>query len=227
MAVATIPGYPRIGKHRELKKALEAFWSGKIGETDLLKTAEEIYTSGWAAQQAAGIDLIPVNDFSFYDQMLDTASLLGLIPERYRAADDASDMETYFAMARGRSGARDVPAMEMTKWFDTNYHYIVPELHPDSTFQLNGSKPFAMQEAAKDAGLNGKPVLIGPVTFLSLGKSHDEGFDRLSLLDRVLPVYAEIVTKLAKGGAEWIQFDEPILATDVSPAHLDALTRAY
>jgi len=227
MALATIPGYPRIGKHRELKKALEAYWSGKIGEADLLKTAEEIYTAGWTTQRTAGIDLVPINDFSFYDQMLDTAGLLGLIPARYQADEDAVGMDTYFAMARGRSGDRDVPAMEMTKWFDTNYHYIVPEVDADSTFRLNGSKPFVMLEAANAAGIEGKTVLIGPVTFLSLAKAHDETFDLLSLLDRVLPVYAEIVRKLAEGGAAWIQFDEPILATDLGDGVLDALTRAY
>jgi 5-methyltetrahydropteroyltriglutamate--homocysteine methyltransferase len=227
MALATTPGYPRIGKHRELKKALEAFWAGKIDDAALLGTAEEIYTSGWATQAAAGIDLIPINDFSFYDQVLDTAGLLGLIPGRYQSGEDAVGMDTYFAMARGRSGDRDVPAMEMTKWFDTNYHYIVPELHPDSTFRLNGSKPFVMLEAAKREGIKGKPVLVGPVTFLSLGKSHDDSFDNLSLLDSVVPVYCEIVAKLAEAGAEWIQLDEPILVTDLQGDELDALQRAY
>jgi 5-methyltetrahydropteroyltriglutamate--homocysteine methyltransferase len=227
MAVATIPGYPRIGKHRELKKALEAFWSGKIGEDDLLATAEGTYTTAWATQRSAGIDIVPVNDFSFYDQMLDTAALLGLIPERYRPNDDSGAMDTYFAMARGRTGVHDVPAMEMTKWFDTNYHFIVPELHPDSTFSLKGSKPFAMLAKAREAGVNAKTVLIGPVTFLALGKSQDEHFDKLSLLDRVLPVYVEILARLAAEGAEWIQFDEPILVTDLNGGVLDALRRAY
>ena len=160
----------------------------------MLKTAEAIYTSGWATQQAAGIDLVPVNDFSLYDQMLDTAGLLGLIPTRYGADEDAVGMETYFAMARGRSGDHDVPAMEMTKWFDTNYHYIVPEVDADSTFRLNGSKPFVMLEAAQKAGSAGKVVLVGPVTFLALAKSDDDAFDPLTLLDRVLPVYAAIVS---------------------------------
>lgn len=227
MALATIPGYPRIGKHRELKKALESFWAGKTGEADLLGTAREIYTAGWATQQAAGIDLVPVNDFSFYDQVLDTAGLLGLIPERYQTDEDAVGMDTYFAMARGRTGERDVPAMEMTKWFDTNYHYIVPELGPDSMFRLNGSKPFVMLEAAQKAGVPAKVVLGGPVTFLALAKSGVDGFDPLNLLDRLLPVYAEIVERLAEAGAEWIQFDEPILVTDFRDGTLGALARAY
>jgi len=227
MAVATIPGYPRIGKHRELKRALESFWAGKSDAGSLLATAMEITTAGWQSQRDAGIDLVPVNDFSFYDQMLDTLGLLGQIPARYQSDEDAVGMDTYFAMARGRTGDRDVPAMEMTKWFDTNYHYIVPEIERDSAFRLNGTKPFVMLDAAKQAGVPAKVVLVGPVTFLSLAKSQTPGFDPLSLLDRALPIYEEIVSRLAAAGAAWIQFDEPILVTDVSRAQLDALTRAY
>lgn len=227
MAVATIPGYPRIGKHRELKKGLESFWAGKSTAEDLLATAGTIYTSGWESQQNAGIDLIPINDFSFYDQMLDTLGLLGARPERYRNDEDQVGMDTYFAMARGRTGERNIAAMEMTKWFDTNYHYIVPELNADTTFSLSGSKPFVMVDEARKAGINGKPVLIGPVTFLTLAKSPDEDFDPLTLLDRVLPVYTEIVSKLAASGVAWIQIDEPILVTDISEAQLTALNTAY
>ncbi|MDQ3657073.1 MAG: 5-methyltetrahydropteroyltriglutamate--homocysteine S-methyltransferase [Chloroflexota bacterium] len=227
MAVATIPGYPRIGKHRELKKALEAFWSGKIGEEDLLATGAEVRRSGWEAQAGAGIDLSPVNDFSFYDQVLDTVALVGAVPERYGWSGGNVDLDTYFAMARGRTGERDVRAMEMTKWFDTNYHYIVPELHPDTTFKLSSTKPFDEYAEARALGVNAKPVLVGPVTFLMLGKSHDEDFDRLSLLDKLVPVYAEAVTKLAEAGAEWIQIDEPILVQDLAGGELEALTKAY
>ena len=227
MAVATIPGYPRIGKHRELKKALEAFWNDRIGAEDLLTTAGEIYRSGWQTQQGAGIDLIPINDFSFYDQVLDTLGLLGARPPRYRTTEDQFGMDTYFAMARGRSGSNPIGAMEMTKWFDTNYHYIVPELGPETAFSLSGSKPFVMVDEARLAGINGKVVLLGPLTFLSLAKPTVPGFDPLSLLDRLLPVYTEIVEKLAAAGVEWIQFDEPILVTDVTPAQVTALTTAY
>ncbi len=227
MAVATIPGYPRIGKNRELKKALEAFWSGKIGGEDLLATADEIQRTNWEVQAGAGIDLLPVNDFSFYDQVLDTIGLVGAVPARYEWDSDAPGFGTYFAMARGRTGERDVPAMEMTKWFDTNYHYIVPELGPDITFKVTGTKPFELLAAAKAAGVRGKVVLVGPLTFLQLGKAQDESFDKLSLLDRLLPVYAEIVRKLAAGGAEWIQFDEPILVEDLAGGELDALKKAY
>jgi len=227
MAYATIPGYPRIGKHRELKKALEAFWSGKLGEDELQSTASEIRRSGWEAQAGAGLDLIPVNDFSLYDQVLDTSALLGNVPDRYGWSGDEVDLDTYFAMARGRTGERDVPAMEMTKWFDTNYHYIVPELGPDTTFSLASTKPFDELDEAQAAGAEAKPVLLGPVTYLLLGKSHQEGFDRLSLLDRILPVYEEIVTRLVQSNARWIQIDEPILVQDLVPGELDALRTAY
>jgi 5-methyltetrahydropteroyltriglutamate--homocysteine methyltransferase len=227
MTYATIPGYPRIGKHRELKKALEAFWSGKIGEDDLQTTAEEVRRVGWEAQAGAGLDLMPVNDFSLYDQMLDMTALLGNVPDRYRWSGDKVDLDTYFAMARGRTGDNDVPAMEMTKWFDTNYHYIVPELHPDTTFSLSSTKPFDELDEAQAAGANAKPVLIGPITYLLLGKSHDENFDRLSLLDKIVPVYAEIVTELARSGAEWIQIDEPVLVQDLVDGELAALRKAY
>jgi 5-methyltetrahydropteroyltriglutamate--homocysteine methyltransferase len=224
MAIATIPGYPRIGKNRELKKALEGYWSGKTTEADLLATAAEIRRGNLEAQRSAGIDLLPVNDFSLYDQVLDTIALVGAVPERYGTVDGDVPLATYFAMARGTD---DAPAMEMTKWFDTNYHYIVPELGPDTTFRLASTKPFDALAEAREAGVDGKVVLVGPLTFLLLGKSHDERFDRLSLLDALLPVYVEIVEKLAAQGAAWIQLDEPILATDVDQAALDALRHAY
>jgi 5-methyltetrahydropteroyltriglutamate--homocysteine methyltransferase len=227
MAYATIPGYPRIGSHREMKKALEAFWTGKIGEDDLQATAREIRRAGWEAQAGAGLDLMPANDFSLYDQVLDMSALLGNIPQRYGWDGGEGDLDTYFAMARGRTGARDVPAMEMTKWFDTNYHYIVPELHPDTTFALSSAKPFEELDEAQAAGASAKPVLLGPITYLMLGKSHDDGFDRLSLLDRLLPVYAEIVGRLAASGADWIQLDEPALVQDLAPGELEALKSAY
>ena len=227
MALATIPGYPRIGKHRELKKALEGYWAGKLEAEDLLATAASIRRQNWETQAEAGIDLLPVNDFSLYDQMLDTAALVGLVPERYGWNDDIVDLDTYFAQARGRTGERDVPAQEMTKWFDTNYHYIVPELHPGTTFRLASTKPFDEYAEAKAAGVIAKPVLVGPVTFLKLGKPAEESFDPLTLLDNLLPVYAEVVQKLAAAGAEWIQFDEPVLVQDLAGSELDALKSAY
>lgn len=227
MALATIPGYPRIGKHRELKRALEGFWSGKFEAEDLLATAESIMQSNRDAQLAAGLDLLPVNDFSFYDQMLDTIGLVGAIPDRYGWTGEATSMDLYFAMARGRTGDRNVPAMEMTKWFDTNYHYIVPELDANSTFRLNGAKPFELLKAAQAAGVPSKTILVGPLTLLLLGKSHDDSFDPLTLLDRLLPVYVDIIERLSAMGADWIQIDEPILTQDLRDGQLDALQRAY
>jgi 5-methyltetrahydropteroyltriglutamate--homocysteine methyltransferase len=227
MALATIPGFPRIGKHRELKRALEGYWAGKRGTEDLLATAGEIMRHGWEAQAAAGLDIVPANDFSFYDQVLDTIGLVGAIPARYGWNGEPADMDLYFAMARGRTGDRNVPAMEMTKWFDTNYHYIVPELGPDTTFRLAGTKPFVLFEDAKAAGLIAKPVLVGPLTFLRLAKSHDPSFDPITLLGALLPVYEEIVAKLAAAGAPWIQFDEPVLVQDLRDGDLDALTTIY
>ncbi|MGI8976862.1 MAG: 5-methyltetrahydropteroyltriglutamate--homocysteine S-methyltransferase [Thermomicrobiales bacterium] len=227
MANATIPGYPRIGKNRELKKALEGYWSGKIGADELLTAAEDVRRAGWEAQAGAGLDLMPVNDFSLYDQVLDTTALVGNVPERYGWSGDVVDLDTYFAMARGRTGENDIAAMEMTKWFDTNYHYIVPEFHSGSTFSLATTKPFDEFREAHAAGAMAKPVLLGPITYLLLGKSQDEGFDRLSLLDRLLPVYAEVISNLAEHGAECIQIDEPILVQDLANGTLDALKKAY
>src|SRR6478609_8351315 len=143
MAVSTVPGYPRIGKHRELKRALEGYWSGKKRAAELTAVAGELRAEHRAVQRAAGLDLIPVNDFSLYDQMLDASALLGAVPERYGWSGNVVDLETYFAMARGRTGAQGVPAMEMTKWFDSNYHYLVPELAADQGFALSTDKPFA------------------------------------------------------------------------------------
>ncbi len=227
MALSTISGYPRIGGNRELKKALEQFWSGKIAESDLVKTGAEIRKKNLETQRAAGIDIVPVNDFSFYDQVLDTTALVGNVPARYGWNGGNVELDTYFAMARGRSGYNDIAAMEMTKWFDTNYHYIVPELGPDTTFSLSSTKPFDELAEAKAAGATAKVVLVGPLTYLLLGKSEDENFDRLSLLDDLLKVYNEVVSKLADQGAEWIQIDEPILVTGVDEKTVSAMEKAY
>lgn len=227
MALSTISGYPRIGSNRELKKSLEQFWSGKIAESDLLAAGRTIRATNLTTQREAGIDIVPVNDFSFYDQMLDTTAMVGSVPSRYAWSGDTVDLDTYFAMARGRSGENNVPAMEMTKWFDTNYHYIVPELGPETTFRLASSKPFDALAEAQKAGATAKVVLIGPLTYLLLGKSEDESFDRLSLLDDLLVVYTEVVSRLAAQGAEWIQFDEPILVTGIDESAKAALARAY
>lgn len=227
MATSTISGYPRIGSNRELKKALEQFWSGKIAESDLAAVGAQIRATSLATQRDAGIDLVPVNDFSFYDQMLDTSALVGNVPARYGWTGDTVDLDTYFAMARGRSGDNDVPAMEMTKWFDTNYHYIVPELGPETTFKLASNKPFDALAEAQNAGVDAKVVLVGPITYLLLGKSEDESFDKLSLVDKILPVYEEVISRLAEQGARWIQIDEPILVTGVDEATMAATAKVY
>jgi 5-methyltetrahydropteroyltriglutamate--homocysteine methyltransferase len=219
-------GYPRIGENRELKRATEAFWNGSITEAELLGNAAALRRHHWQKQQAMGIDLIPSNDFSFYDQMADTAALVGCVPKRFRSSAKV-DLTTYFKMARGDFGGQgSAAALEMTKWFDTNYHYLVPEFDSHSPFRLATRKPIEEFREARALGILSKPVLIGPVTFLRLGKQHSEG-NRLALLEQLLPVYGEVLTLLAAEGAEWIQFDEPIFALDLSESERAALVSAY
>ena len=194
-----------------------------------LATAKELRAANWKLQRDAGIDLIPSNDFSLYDQVLDTIAMVGAVPERY-GWDGSSDidLDTYFAMARGRqTGGVDVTAMEMTKWFDTNYHYIVPELERGMKFRFSSRKPLEHYAEAKELGIETKPVLVGPLTFLLQGKCAGEEFDRLELLDDLVDVYAEVLAELGKLGAEWVQIDEPVLVEDRTPAELEALERAY
>ena len=223
-------GYPRIGSQRELKKACEAYWSGKISQEELLQTAQTIRQKNWQTQQEAGIHLIPVNDFSFYDQVLDMSFLLGVIPKRHQALAQAkSPLDLYFAMARGyQQEGFDVTAMEMTKWFDTNYHYIVPEFTKNQTFQLFGNKVFEEFAEAKALGINAKPVLIGAVSYLLLGKEKGkETFERIDLIDQLLPVYIQILHKLAVQGAEWVQIDEPYLAMDLTDKERQIFKSVY
>src|SRR5213083_2096755 len=228
MPIAHTLGFPHLGAARELKRATEGYWGGKVSLPDLLKTAAELRARHWRLQQDAGIDLIPSNDFSYYDRVLDTCTLVGAVPRRYGWAGGPVDIDTYFAMARGvQSGGRDVTAMEMTKWFDTNYHYLVPEFEPGQSFRLSSSKPVDEFQEAKALGMHTKPVLIGPVTFLLLGKARTARFDRLTLLDALLPVYAEVLSRLAAAGATWVQLDEPCLALDRTPAERAVFLRAY
>lgn len=215
-----ILGYPRIGSKRELKKACEQYWSGKIVLEELLTIGRNICNQNWNIQKEAGIDLIPCNDFSYYDQVLDMSLIVGAIPARYHEVvlkKNNSELDLYFAMARGyQKEGLDITAMEMTKWFDTNYHYIVPEFYKDQQFKLSSDKIFNEFAGARQAGINAKPVIIGPVSYLLLGKEKEEGFDKLDLAGNLLPVYTEILTKLQEQGAEWIQFDEPFLALDIT-----------
>ncbi|WP_328649650.1 5-methyltetrahydropteroyltriglutamate--homocysteine S-methyltransferase [Amycolatopsis sp. NBC_00348] len=218
----TVLGYPRIGPDRELKRALERYWAGKNDEAALLATGRELRVQTWQALRDAGLDSVPSNTFSHYDQVLDTAELFGALPARFTGLG-LSKLDTYFAAARG---VQDAPAMEMTKWFDTNYHYIVPELGPDTTFALTGSKPLDEYREARALGIETRPVLVGPVTFLLLSKG-DEGFRPLDLLDGLLDAYADLLRQLHDEGVEWVQLDEPAFAGDRSEDELNALIRAY
>ncbi|GAA4525778.1 5-methyltetrahydropteroyltriglutamate--homocysteine S-methyltransferase [Amycolatopsis samaneae] len=223
---STVLGYPRIGPDRELKRAVERYWSGKIDEAALAETGRALRAATWRELAAAGLDSIPSNTFSHYDQVLDTAELFGALPARFTGLG-LSPLDTYFAAARG---VQDAPALEMTKWFDTNYHYLVPELGPDTTFTLTGTKPLDEYREAKAAGYETRPVLVGPVTFLLLSKAAGdapEGFRPLELLDRLLLRYAELLEQLHDAGAEWVQLDEPAFAADRGEKELNALTRAY
>ena len=228
---ATVLGYPRMGPDRELKRVTEGFWAGQVSAADLRAAAGALRRDAWRMLSAAGLDELPVNDFSLYDQVLDTAVLLGAIPPRHAAAVPADtpdrDLALYFAMARGTDR---VAPLEMTKWFDTNYHYLVPELGPDSRFALDPAKPLAEIAEAHELGVRARPVLVGPVTFLALAKAADDapaGFDPLDLLDRAVDTYAELLPRLAAAGVEWVQLDEPILVTDLPPATLTAVASAY
>ncbi|GAB1450233.1 hypothetical protein MASR2M47_02890 [Draconibacterium sp.] len=224
-------GYPRIGNNRETKKALEAYWSGKISYEALIKTGKEIKLKNWQLQRDMGIDLIPSNDFSFYDHILDMSLTVGAIPERYAGLDKNNGedlLSLYFAMARGyQDESNDITAMEMTKWFDTNYHYIVPEFYKHQKFRLSSLKFLEDFLEAKDAGFPTKPVLTGPVSYLLLGKEKEAGFDRIDLLENLLKVYIEMIALLKSHGVEWIQFDEPFLITDLSQKQKDAFIHAY
>jgi 5-methyltetrahydropteroyltriglutamate--homocysteine methyltransferase len=224
-------GYPRIGAHRELKKACEQYWSGKSTQKELLQTGKNIRHENWLIQKNAGIELIPSNDFSFYDQVLDMSFTLGAIPERYNEVmlnKKNTELDLYFAMARGyQKDETDLPAMEMTKWFDTNYHYIVPEFHKDQQFNLFSNKAILEFYEAKQYDILSKPVLIGPVSYLLLGKEKEPGFHRIELIKNLLPVYLLLLEKLEEQGAQWIQLDEPFLTMDLSQEEKRAYHYVY
>jgi len=224
-------GYPRIGERRELKKAIEGYWAGTITYEELIKVGNNIKSENWQMQQQAGIDLIPSNDFSFYDQILDHTFAFNAIPERFSKlpfSNSKLKLDLYFAMARGyQDGEKDITAMEMTKWFDTNYHYIVPEFYKDQRFWLFDFKLINEFLEAKKLGITTKPVLIGPVSFLLLGKEKEPDFDRIDLLGNLLQVYFEVLSILQDNGVDWVQFDEPFLALDLLPAQKRAFSNAY
>ena len=224
-------GFPRIGAKRELKFAQEAYWKGETSLDDLKRLGAELRQRHWGNQK--GLDLIPVGDFAFYDQMLDMSFTLGNLPERVK--DFHGDaLDNYFRVARGRSAQTSehaeccggVAAGEMTKWFDTNYHYIVPEFSADTSFKLDASRLLKQLKEARSQGVPAKPVIVGPVTYLALGKAKDDS-DKLALLPRLLPVYAELLATLAAHGVEWVQIDEPILVTELTKEWQDAFRTAY
>ncbi|WOC78628.1 5-methyltetrahydropteroyltriglutamate--homocysteine S-methyltransferase [Stutzerimonas frequens] len=234
MAVAHNLGFPRIGADRELKKALEAYWKGELDEQGLRQVGRQLRARHWQAQLDAGIELLPVGDFAWYDQVLSHSLMFGVIPQRFRPAEGQPTLDTLFAMARGvtNSCCGGGQAQEMTKWFDTNYHYLVPEFSVDQQFKLSWTQLFEEVEEAKALGHAIKPVLIGPLSYLWLGKLKGEAdqtqaFDKLELLDRLLPVYGEALDRLAAQGVEWVQIDEPILALDLPQDWKNAFERAY
>ncbi len=240
---AHVLGFPRIGAARELKVVLEAYWAGKIERTELEQTAAKLRARHWAQQRDAGLDFVTVGDFAYYDQVLNTSALVGAIPPRFRDHDARThaqgeqgqtaggsevDLDTLFLMARGRSRCGcDAPAAEMTKWFDTNYHYLVPELSADQQFALSSQRLFEEVREAQALGHAIKAVVIGPLTYLWLSKAYGGSFDRLDLLDRLLPVYVQILQGLADLGVTWVQIDEPILSLDLPAAWKAAFESAY
>ncbi|WLI27368.1 5-methyltetrahydropteroyltriglutamate--homocysteine S-methyltransferase [Pseudomonas rhodesiae] len=229
MAVAHSLGFPRIGRDRELKKAQEAFWKGELDEAGLLAVGRDLRKAHWDVQKQAGIELLPAGDFAWYDQVLTHSLMFGVIPERFRPADGQATLHTLFAMARGVSDSccGGAHAQEMTKWFDTNYHYLVPEFSADQHFHLGWDQLFDEVKEARELGHSVKPVIIGPLTYLWLGKAKGGEFDKLDLLDRLLPLYGQIFQRLAELGVEWVQIDEPILVLDLPQAWKNAFERAY
>ncbi|KAI8815704.1 cobalamin-independent synthase [Fimicolochytrium jonesii] len=229
MVAPTNLGFPRMGGNRELKKLVENYWSGKLDQKALLAGAKNLRAEHWTIQKQAGVQdgHIPSNDFSFYDQVLDHLLLFNVIPQKYQGLQ--FPLEAYFAMGRGlQKEGVDVPAMEMKKWFDTNYHFIVPEFTENQQFKLATRKPIEEFQEAKALGIKTRPVILGPITFLRLGKAaKGQNFDPISLLDRLLPVYEELLRELASAGAEWVQLDEPVLTFDLPAEFKDLYAKAY
>ena len=215
-------GYPRIGPRRELKFALESYWRGEMGEAELRARGAKLRADNWRIQREAGLDLVPVGDFAWYDQVLNATALLGAQPARFRL--ERVDLEGYFTMARG---AERVPALEMTKWFDTNYHYLVPEFDGSTRFRLDPSWLLDEVREALALGVPAKPVLVGPLTYLWLGKNKQPGFDRLSLLPALTSAYRDLLAELTRLGIGWVQMDEPALALDLPESWTARLPGVY
>jgi len=221
-------GFPRVGLRRELKKAQESYWAGKVTQQALLATGRELRARHWQQQKEAGVDLLPVGDFAWYDHVLTTSLMLGNIPARHQNSDGSVDLDTLFRIARGRAPSGEpAAAAEMTKWFNTNYHYIVPEFTQGQPFKLSWTQLLDEVDEALALGHSVKPVLLGPVTYLWLGKVKGAPFDRLSLLSGILPVYQQVLAELKRRGIEWVQIDEPALALELPQAWRDAFRPAY
>jgi len=219
---ATVLGSPRIGRNRELKKAVEAYWAGRADAAALAAVGADLRRQNWTGLRDAGLDSIPVNTFSYYDQVLDTAVLLGALPDRVAGIDD--DLDRYFAAARGTDS---VTPLEMTKWFDTNYHYLVPEITPSTSFALDASKVLGELGEALELGIAARPVIVGPVTFLLLSKAVGSEAPLLDRIDELVPLYADLLTQLHDAGAEWVQIDEPALVADRTPEEIATAKRVY
>ncbi|KAA8911164.1 hypothetical protein TRICI_003886 [Trichomonascus ciferrii] len=235
MVLSSVLGFPRIGPNRELKKITEAYWGGKASVDELLQVGKELRAANWKRQKDAGVDIIPSNDFSYYDQVLDLSLLFNVIPDRYRKYD-LPLIDTLFAMGRGlqrpatgSSPAVDVPALEMVKWFDSNYHYVRPTFSHSTQFKLNGNKPVDEYLEAKAQGVETRPVILGPVSFLFLGKADRDSLDLdpISLLPKLIPAYVELLKKLAAAGAKSVQIDEPVLVLDLPQNVKAAYKTAY
>ncbi|UKJ05794.1 hypothetical protein [Solitalea lacus] len=227
------PGFPLKESKRELKKACEEYWGGKSDKFHLEQTVQHLRYQNWQLQLQAGIDLIPCNDFSYYDHVLDMSLLLGVIPSRYTPIltdiKGNTELDLYFAMARGyQKDGLDIKAMEMIKWFDTDFHYVVPEFTADQSFKLFSNKLFSEYTFAKQLlGEKAKPVIIGPVSYLLLGKEKENGFQKIELIKQLVPVYIEILNKLKSLGAVWVQLEEPFLALAFTSAEKQAFEWAY
>ncbi len=228
LSLAHILGFPRLGPDREFKKALEAYWKGNLTQEALRDVGKDLRMRAWSAQKAAGLDLVTVGDFAWYDHVLETSALLGVVPPRFEWQGPEVDLDTFFRMARGVAPTgKATYACEMTKWFDTNYHYIVPEFQKGQRFAISSPRLFEDVTQARAAGFPVKAVLLGPLTYLWLGKAKGEDFDRLSLLPELIPVYQKILKRLADQGVEWVQIDEPALVLDLPKAWTDAYPKAY
>ena len=221
-------GFPRVGLRRELKKAQESYWAGNSSQQDLLEVGRELRARHWQQQKEAGVDRVPVGDFAWYDHVLTTSLLLGNVPARHQNSDGSVDLDTLFRIGRGRAPTGEpAAAAEMTKWFNTNYHYMVPEFSKGQQFRLSWTQLLDEVDEALALGHKVKPVLLGPVTYLWLGKVKGEQFDRLTLLNDILPVYQQVLAELAKRDIEWVQIDEPALVLELPQAWLDAFKPAY